>query len=94
MRHEGDAAARLALSDHAEGADELEHEPQPDGHLARHLGQHAQHDDAHAAVRVQHEVAAHHAGNRARGAQAGMYGLSPTRTSDDMRQRGERAGHR
>ena len=70
--HERDAAAGLrAQPDHAEGADQLEHEPHTDSHPARHLGDHPQHDDADTPVRVQHEIAAHHAGNRARGAQAG-----------------------
>ena len=36
--------------------------------------QHADHEHRHAAVRMQHEIAAHHAGDRPRSAEAGNLG--------------------
>ena len=59
VRHERDPAARLrALADQAKRADQLEDEPHSNGDIGGHLRHRAQHEDAHAPVRVQHEIPA------------------------------------
>ena len=80
MSHECDAAAGLRTpSNHPEGADQLEHEPETDRYIAGHIGEHSEHDDGDPPVRVKDEIAAHHTGDRSGRTETGYERVFPER---------------
>ena len=93
MGHERDAATCLRTrSDHSEGADQLKDEPEADRPVGGDVGQHPEHDDPHAPARMENEVAAHHAGDRARRAETGdQRVVAQCERGGDVRQRSDDA---